>query len=1618
MRSLLRKLHLLTFAFLLSQTLQGQLLVQPVNNAQQIADGIEGVGVEIFNPVLDCAPGGAGGFVGVNSAIQIDSGLILSTGLVTDAMPPVQGPNIGSNMGFPGDTLLSLQADTVQSYDKCVFRFKAVPMAGFMKLQYTFASEEYPEKICCPDRDQFGIFVSGVNPNPNPIVGPVYNYTNVCLNTNVNPPGPIELSTASNGVAGPGCFCPPQVPIYNTLYVSNPFGLTEEFDGFTVNIEAIFPVVPCDTYDIRLAVADIFDAVGDSYLLIEASSVSSGGYELSNTAVSGDTFLVEGCSPGQIVIDRDARDTAATSILLSYGGSAVNGVDVSTLPTNPTFASQSSSISIPVNAIADNTIEGEEELVVYLMHPCTGNRIDSTTLYIRDELPVQAFPDTTVCEGEPVRLFAIGAANFSWSPPTYLNNPSAQAPISEPGDTIVYTVTGSSGSCSNTDSITIITSPIPAISAGNDTAVCAGETGQLKGFVESGSTPLWSPPNGLAVPTLVQPVVFTQQSTRYILTATSPDGCIASDTMIYRVNPRPTVRTNQLVNICPGDTAILTASGAENYVWDADPALLDTVGDSVRAIPTSNQRFYVTGIDSNGCSRGAFVDVQLFSPPSVNATAPSPICEGDTVWGTASGANTYTWLPASNSGGNGSNTALFPITTVTYTVIGTDANGCADTALLPITVQDAPTLQTSVSQDPVCVGDTVTLTVNGANTYTWTGPVNNPNSATTTAIIIDTTTFTVMGTDNIGCSSTDTVVVNTFSTPVISTGTGDSICIGGSIVLTASGGTQYQWSPSAGLSDPASATPTASPSTTTAYTVEVRDANGCLAVDSTTITVLPLPSINTGGTQTICENDTVQLQATGGNAYQWSVPGSLSCTTCPDPLAFPMATTTYTVIGTDPFGCPDTQTQQVVVNPLPTVTAITSNSPICQGDTVQLQATGAVQYTWSPATSLSSTSGASVQAYPQNSTVYTVIGVDANGCTNSGTVLVDLFVNPVVSGGANDTICVGQSIQLQASGGTVYQWTPATGLSDSTIANPVASPAASTTYTVTISDVNGCTATATKHIEVVSLPPVDAGPDLTMCVGDTLALSVSGANSFQWSGSSALSCTNCAQPSFWGAQNTTLVVEGFIGQGCSATDTLAITVNPLPAADAGSDTAVCTGDAVVLNGSGGSTYSWSPATGLSSTSIANPTATIGGSTTYTVTVTDNNNCTSSDTIAIIALPLPTINTAPDTTICENTIAVLQAFGANTYQWQPTSVIANPSSAITNASPSVTTVFTVTGVDGNGCENTATQQVNVQQAPDLTVSPAAVTLCPDSAITISVTGGNSYQWTPASGLNTSTGSQVIATPTTNVTYTVTSASSAGCAATGTVSITVQPRLNPMATPDSVAICEGETVALQAQNGQVYNWTPSVGLDDPSVATPNAAPSTTTYYTVTIADAVGCTFRDSIVIQVYPAAIAEAGNDLAMYAGQSIVLQGQGNGAFNWSPAASLNDPTIATPTATPVDDQVYTLTVITNGGCVASDTTFVDVLYETVIFVPNAFTPNGDGVNDEIRIRSANQFQLDRFVVFDRWGHRVFSTTDLSEAWDGTSNGDPLPAGTYMFWVRGRGNLGELIERKGNITLLR
>lgn len=394
---------------------------------------------------------------------------------------------------------------------------------------------------------------------------------------------------------------------------------------------------------------------------------------------------------------------------------------------------------------------------------------------------------------------------------------------------------------------------------------------------------------------------------------------------------------------------------------------------------------------------------------------------------------------------------------ITYTY--TDPiTGCSNAATQSVTVVPLP-LGSAGADQTICLGTSTALQANGGASYLWS---TGATTATISVAPLVTTAYTVRITNAGGCSITDTVVVNIFNDPSLQANADTSVCLGGSVQLQASGGLQYFWTPSTGLSATNIANPIASPTVTTDYIVAGLTSSGCVSLDTVRVTVNPRPQANAGSDQIVCNGNGAQLQASGGVSYSWSPSTGLSATNIPNPVATPTQTTDYIVTVTNASGCTATDTVRVFV---PTILA-GSNRNICRGGNVQLQATligaptGNVSYSWSPSGGLSATNIANPVASPSVTTIYTVTATIGN-CSVSNTVAVIVNPTPFIDAGLDVSIAPGANIQLNAvaTGGlTPYtiQWTPSAGLSNAQVLNPTASPAATTRYYLSVSGANGC----------------------------------------------------------------------------------------------------------------------------------------------------------------------------------------------------------------------------------------------------------------------------------------------------------------------------------------------------------------------------------------------------------------------------------------------------------------------------------------------------------------------------------------------------------------------------------
>ena len=631
--------------------------------------------------------------------------------------------------------------------------------------------------------------------------------------------------------------------------------------------------------------------------------------------------------------------------------------------------------------------------------------------------------------------------------------------------------------------------------------------------------------------------------------------------------------------------------------------------------------------------------------------------------------------------------------------------------------------------------------------------------------------------------------------------------------------------------------------------------------------------------------------------------------------------------------CEEIYVHSVIVYPLPTANA-GPDKTICPGTSTTLTGAGGGAYSWQPATGLSNPGVFNPVASPAQTTTYTLTVTDANGCTDTDEATITVTPGPTANAGPDKTICPGTSTTLTGSGGGAYSWQPATGLSNPGIHNPVASPAQTTTYTLTVTDANGC---ADTDEVAVTIFYADAGTDAEVCLGASTRLRGSPGAGHSWSPADGLSDPAVADPVASPAQTTTYTL--FVAHadgGCSATDEVTVTVHPLPTANAGPDVSLCVGNSVTLRGSGGTSFRWEPATNLSNPAVAAPVASPAQSTTYTLTVTDANGCTDTDETTITVTPLPTADAGPDVFLCKGNGAYLSGSGGTQYRWEPAAGLSNASVATPFAAPNASTVYTLTVTDANGCADTDEVRVFVHRAD------------------------------------------------------------AGADA---------------------EVCRGGSVRLEGSGGTEYRWQPVFGLSDPAVPDPVATPAHTTIYTLTVTDANGCTDSDAVEVRVLPRPSGEIVLPDTFFQGEPLALRAYVSNdavSFRWETGEEF----FCRPNCVIVYDSLILDTVrliVDNGRCL--DTVYkVIYLIPAHLALPNVFTPNGDGLNDEFYPIHDGMRSV-KWEVYDRWGILVFRGDERSR-WNGTFLGRPCPEGVYVGTIRVESRVGRRVSRTFSITLIR
>jgi hypothetical protein len=1054
---------------------------------------------------------------------------------------------------------------------------------------------------------------------------------------------------------------------------------------------------------------------------------------------------------------------------------------------------------------------------------------------------------------------------------------------------------------------------VGTINAGPDALICPGTSAQLNAFPNCGTgtgfSYTWIPTTGLSNPNIPNPVASPTVTTTYTVIANGPNGSGGTATVTVFVNQSALSVTSSQPAICSsGGSVTLTAtssfSGA-TFTWYDQPlpsTAVATGNSYTTPTLTAATTYYVTST-INGCtSDPASITIPVFVAPVVSASvSPNVICEGDQITLSASGADNYAWSPAINCAFPCSTGTDAPQVSGTYTVIGSDVNGCVGLATVSVTVNTINvTITTSTGSNYACIngGNVMTALTNAVSpVFTWELNGTVINGATSQSY-----TATVGG---------------TYAVTVYDQATG------------CSGATHYFLYPPF--------------NPTVILNADLN--NYCDGTGTSTLVVYP---------------------QSPGTSFQWYYNGTLLSFITGfqfGPLSSPVASGTYSVVVTDPFGCTyPSPTLTLNINPNPDLN-LSTNGPVnlCSGASENICAISTmpgVNYSWiSNGTGVGNTSCIVVNTPGQ----YIVnVTQPATGCITTTTVNVGAgpqvicdqclvpngdfeYYNNAPSNIAN--LSDAPFWSSATAGSPDYFNTVATntvagvptntfGSANANSGNGYAGILSYNTYEYLQTKLN-CKLEKFQNYDVSFFYQLSSGSqvgadNLGLCLSTAAPQGTAAINASvpQLVAPGFVTNNNLWQQSFLGSfpgggeefltignfntaatQSVTVAPSGTIIPTYFYIDDVSVTPTP-PSVTVFPSGCVAPGTNVSFALSGSPGYTITDGVNTYTMTVPTGSITVSPLTTTTYTITSVLGCVQCTAQTVVKVPVIPLTTVTSPSVCAGTASVtLTASGANTYTWST-----GGTAATETVSPVVTTTYTVTGTDISGnCSSVAVSTVTVGNAPNLTVNSPSV--CNGNSATLTANGAVNYSWSTGS-INAS----IIVTPTVTTTYTVTGVVSGTCSATIVATVTVNGP--PNVTVNSPAICSGQSATLIANGAINYIWS---GGQNGNPITVN--PSTgVTSYTVTGTDANGCVNSAVATVSVNPSPTVGI-NPIAIFnpicPGQSVQLIASGANTYQWT-GSGLNSTNSATVIATPSVTTTYTVAGFNSFGCADGQTITVPV----------------------------------------------------------------------------------------------
>jgi len=1094
----------LTFTFLVSISYSQLVISNQGGNALSIVTSLVGNGITVLNPTINCSTNSYGTFSnGASTCINLNTGIVLSTGNLANIgqtagiqsfSPNFTTQECGGNGPVNSVCCSDPQLNSLEplaDYDCCILEFDIVPACSALQIRFVFGSEEYPEYVNSSFNDAFGFFVTGQNP-----AGGSYSNTNVATLPNGAIASIDNVSPTTN----------------SAYYINNQNCTNIALDGITTVLTSTINVTPCQTYHFKLAIADAGDPIYDSGVFVDF-------LDCINTMTAATTSSPSGCS----------GNTGSATATVTAGF--------------PPYTYSWNTTPVQTTATATGLAPGTYTVIVDDAGACTPPITQTIIVGTSGAATTPIFNQVPpICSGETFTLASTSTNSITgaWTPA--INNTA----------TTTYTFTPTTGQCATTTTMSV-TVNIPITPVFTQVApICSGGSILLPTTSTNSITGTWSP------------AINNTTTTNYTFTPTSGQ-CATNQTMTVNVGPPATPTFNPAGPYCSGSSIpALPTTSTEGFTGSWSPAINNTATATYTFTPSVGQ-----------CANSQTITVTVNQPTTPTFNPWGPYCQNDII--------IQVILPeTSNEGINGTWNPAMVSTSVAGNISHTftpSAGQCANNQSMIVTVNPLIT-PTFTQAGPICSGGTFTLPTSSTNSITGTwAPVINYTTTTTY-------TFTPT-TGQCADNQTMTVTVNPLVTPTFTQVA--PICVGGSFSLptTSTNSINGSWSP------------TINNSSTTNYTF-TPSIGQCAVNQTMTVSVGPPATPTFTAIGPFCEGDNITLPTISNEGFTgtWS------------PVVNNTATTTYSFTPTA-GQCAINGSISVTVNPIPTI-LINEAPSICVGQSTTLTTATSVTggtYSWQPNGETTNQITVSPAATINYSVSYTL-----NGCTSTPAVTT-VTVNPniPVEAGPNVSICQGEQVILTASGTPNNTW------SGGVIDGTSISPNQTTVYYVTGTSVNGCITTDSVTITVNANPIINAGNPQTVCIGQQVNLTGSGAGvggNYTWD-------NGVIDGQSFAANGTiTYTVTGTDANGCSGTATVLITGLPIPVAQF---TASPQSGEIPLNvtftnlSTNANNYSWDFGNNLGANSIdlSDQISLYNSFGVYTVWLTASNGICSDSTSAII-----------------------------------------------------------------------------------------------------------------------------------------------------------------------------------------------------------------------------------------------------------------------------------------------------------------------------------------------------------------------------------------------------------------